>query len=148
LKLENVLVEYRGLEVVNKCLIADLGISCTIDTSAPATITREFAGTPGYLAPEAALGRYDPLKADVYALGVVALALICGCGPTFLPEATQPAAVPFSLSEKGSARIDEDEDLAWVEEQVYRKCSALKRELRPEAGELLALITDQLTTWE
>jgi serine/threonine-protein kinase len=86
LKPENVLLELRddGSELVK---VLDFGIARAPDhdrgkPDAPSmgALTRvgTIIGTPGYMAPEQALGEPVDARADLYALGVVLWEMICG----------------------------------------------------------------------
>jgi serine/threonine-protein kinase len=80
LKPDNVLLELRGEEPPLARLI-DFGVAKLLDPAQPegsdsplsAPLTKEgtMIGTPGYMAPEQALGRPATHAADLYALGVV-----------------------------------------------------------------------------
>ncbi len=61
--------------------VADFGISHAID-STPLTGTGIVIGSPGYVAPERALGERASQASDLYALGVVAYECLTG-GPPF-----------------------------------------------------------------
>jgi serine/threonine-protein kinase len=88
----NVLFDAYG-----KVLVADFGVS---------PVYLGFAvGTPGYMAPEQALGQKADRRADVYGLAVLAFEMLTGTplyGPASVPEllrATVGAAVP-SVSDR------------------------------------------------
>ncbi|MBE1455907.1 WD40 repeat protein [Nocardiopsis terrae] len=74
LKPGNVLVAATGPRVI------DLGISRAMDET-PASGSSEFAGTPGYTAPETARGKETGPAADVFALGAVLAFALTGRGP-------------------------------------------------------------------
>jgi serine/threonine-protein kinase len=63
-----------------RVVVADLGLAKKLALGEPHQ--RSFSGTPAYLAPEVAIGRYvDPAllpRADVYALGLIAYWLLVG----------------------------------------------------------------------
>ncbi|WP_026119856.1 WD40 repeat domain-containing serine/threonine protein kinase [Nocardiopsis ganjiahuensis] len=74
LKPGNVLVAAVGPKVI------DLGISRAMDES-PGSGAAEFAGTPGYMAPETTRDEASGLAADVFALGAVLVFALTGRGP-------------------------------------------------------------------
>ncbi|MBL7524603.1 protein kinase [Frankia sp. CNm7] len=122
LKPGNILLSASGARVI------DFGISRALD--ATVTLTRGSIGTPGFMAPEQALGRPVTAAADVYAWGAVVLFAASG-RPPFDGDST-----PVVLR-----RVVEDEpDLAAVHEAlrplVARVMSKVPEE-RPAADELL-----------
>jgi serine/threonine protein kinase len=60
--------------------ITDFGIAHTVD-SASVTASGELIGTPGYLAPERALGEGAGTASDLYSLGIVAYECLTGARP-------------------------------------------------------------------
>jgi eukaryotic-like serine/threonine-protein kinase len=60
--------------------ITDFGIAHTIG-SAPVTASGELVGTPGYLAPERAMGERATPASDLYSLGMVAYECLAGTPP-------------------------------------------------------------------
>jgi serine/threonine-protein kinase len=60
--------------------ITDFGIAHTID-SAPLTASGELIGTPGYLAPERAMGERATPASDLYSLGMLAYECLAGTPP-------------------------------------------------------------------
>ena len=60
--------------------ITDFGIAHTIG-SAPVTASGELVGTPGYLAPERAMGEQATPASDLYSLGMVAYECLAGAPP-------------------------------------------------------------------
>ena len=60
--------------------ITDFGIAHTIG-SAPLTATGELIGTPGYLAPERAMGEPATPASDLYSLGMLAYECLAGTPP-------------------------------------------------------------------
>ena len=60
--------------------ITDFGIAHTIG-SAPLTTTGELIGTPGYLAPERAMGERATPASDLYSLGMLAYECLAGAPP-------------------------------------------------------------------
>lgn len=74
LKLENVLLD-SNMNVK----LADFGFS---NTFTPGTPLKTWCGSPPYAAPELFLGvEYDGPRADIWSLGVVLYALVCGALP-------------------------------------------------------------------
>jgi eukaryotic-like serine/threonine-protein kinase len=79
LKPDNVIVEER--EGTLHARVLDFGIARLVDGSKGAsTLTRAgtIMGTPGYMAPEQAVGDVVDARADVYALGVILWELVSG----------------------------------------------------------------------
>mmetsp|Transcript_29805 Transcript_29805/g.54287 ORF Transcript_29805/g.54287 Transcript_29805/m.54287 type:complete len:1072 (+) Transcript_29805:86-3301(+) len=75
LKLENLLLDYAG------CLkVADFGVAAVIT---PGKKLTDHCGTPSYMAPEILIeaSAYDGPPVDVWSLGVVLYALLCGRVP-------------------------------------------------------------------
>jgi serine/threonine-protein kinase len=60
--------------------ITDFGIASAAD-SAPITRTGQLVGTPGYLAPERAMGAPATPASDLYSLGIVAYECLVGAPP-------------------------------------------------------------------
>src|SRR6516225_8436310 len=60
--------------------ITDFGIAHATD-SAPMTGTGQLIGTPGYLAPERAMGAQATAASDLYSLGIVAYECLAGTPP-------------------------------------------------------------------
>jgi serine/threonine protein kinase len=60
--------------------ITDFGIAHTVD-SASVTASGELIGTPGYLAPERAVGEGAGTASDLYSLGIVAYECLTGVRP-------------------------------------------------------------------
>jgi eukaryotic-like serine/threonine-protein kinase len=60
--------------------ITDFGIAHTVD-SASVTVSGELIGTPGYLAPERAVGEGAGTASDLYSLGIVAYECLTGARP-------------------------------------------------------------------
>jgi eukaryotic-like serine/threonine-protein kinase len=71
----NLLLAPRGI-----VKITDFGIAHAAD-SAPTTGTGQLIGTPGYLAPERAMGAQATAASDLYALGIVAYECLAGTPP-------------------------------------------------------------------
>jgi serine/threonine-protein kinase len=60
--------------------ITDFGIAHAVD-SAPVTVTGQLVGTPGFLAPERAMGAQATVASDLYSLGIVAYECLVGEPP-------------------------------------------------------------------
>ncbi|MBO0816850.1 MAG: serine/threonine protein kinase, partial [Actinobacteria bacterium] len=60
--------------------ITDFGIAHSAD-SAPVTAAGQLIGTPGYLAPERAMGARATVASDLYSLGIVAYECLAGAPP-------------------------------------------------------------------
>lgn len=77
IKPANMILSQRG-----QVKIADFGIAlANHDMHNKLTSQGEFVGTPGYLAPEALLGKQVDQRSDVYALGVVMFEMLTGRTP-------------------------------------------------------------------
>jgi serine/threonine-protein kinase len=87
LKPENIfLARISGTEDVRIKLL-DFGVVKVIDDGAQQHLTRTgtVVGTPEYMAPEQATGAKVDQRADLYAIGCVAYAMLCG-GPPFVDK--------------------------------------------------------------
>src|SRR6516165_6741247 len=60
--------------------ITDFGIAHATD-SAPMTVTGQLVGTPGFLAPERAMGAQATAASDLYSLGIVGYECLAGAPP-------------------------------------------------------------------
>src|SRR5215469_12753704 len=60
--------------------ITDFGIAHATD-SAPVTVTGQLVGTPGFLAPERAMGAKATAASDLYSLGIVGYECLVGAPP-------------------------------------------------------------------
>jgi serine/threonine-protein kinase len=88
LKPENVVLEPRG-DGTERVKVLDFGVARVVEETAAAPakqLTRvgTVIGTPGYMAPEQALGELVDGRADLYALGVILWELVTG--RTLFPE--------------------------------------------------------------
>ncbi len=81
LKPENVMVE--RVAAADRVSLLDFGIAHAAMETADSRLTREgqVVGTPGYMAPEQALGRPTDGRADQYSLAVIAYELLSGQSP-------------------------------------------------------------------
>lgn len=76
LKPSNVLIDKNG-----RALLADFGIARAAQAATRLTTTGSVVGTPGYMAPELAMGEEATPASDRYALAVVAFELLAGSPP-------------------------------------------------------------------
>ncbi|GAB3709887.1 WD40 repeat domain-containing serine/threonine protein kinase [Nocardiopsis oceani] len=123
LKPGNVLVSAPGPRVI------DLGISRAMD-EAPGGETPEFAGTPGYMAPETARGDESGPAADVFALGAVLVFALTGRSPF---GDGHPSAVLYRIG-------NQDPDLDGVPEPLVgllTACLDKDPARRPRADQVL-----------
>ncbi|MFE2325540.1 protein kinase [Streptomyces sp. NPDC059385] len=81
-------VVHRDLKPANLFLlpggrikVCDFGIAHSADATAGLTVTGRMFGTPSYMAPEQWLGERVDARCDLYALGCVLYALLCGQPP-------------------------------------------------------------------
>ena len=136
LKPGNILIDSQG-----KPHITDFGLAKRIDASDELTATGQVLGTPGFMAPEQALGKVaevGPLS-DVYSLGAVLYTCLTGRPPfqcqtpveTMLQVIEQPPVPPRMLN--ASADVDlETICLKCLEkspQQRYQSADDLRREL-------------------
>jgi serine/threonine-protein kinase len=107
LKPGNILLDRAG-----KPCVTDFGLAMRLDGKDPRTLSGTVLGTPGYMAPEQALGKPATAATDVYGLGAVIYAVLTGRPPfqAETPFATleqvvdRPPAPPRLLN----PNIDED----------------------------------------
>jgi serine/threonine protein kinase len=95
-------VVHRDIKPANIMLVAgdapravllDFGIARSLDPSATLTSTGVVVGTPGYIAPEVAMGgREFDVRADLYSLGVVLYEMLVGAPPFVAANALALAA--------------------------------------------------------
>ncbi|KAJ1728465.1 hypothetical protein LPJ61_004019, partial [Coemansia biformis] len=92
-------VAHRDLKLDNLCVdeegnlkIIDFGCSSTFDPLAPVQ-TRGVCGSDPYIAPEVFVPQqsYDPRKVDVWALGIIYLAMISGHFPWEVAKESDPS---------------------------------------------------------
>ncbi|HVJ82300.1 MAG TPA: serine/threonine-protein kinase, partial [Planctomycetia bacterium] len=78
LKPANILLDANGA-----ARVTDFGLAKLLDQAAGLTVAGQIMGTPGYMAPEQALGELDRIgpATDVYALGALLYALLVGRPP-------------------------------------------------------------------
>ncbi|KAJ2723612.1 serine/threonine protein kinase [Coemansia sp. Benny D115] len=103
-------VAHRDMKLDNLCVdeegnlkIIDFGCSSTFDPLAP-TQTRGICGSDPYIAPEVFVPRalYDPRKVDVWAVGIIYLAMISGHFPW---EVAKPEDPNYTLYLKYHGRV-------------------------------------------
>ena len=77
LKLENLVLDANlNLKII------DFGLACPIQGEDGSGFSQNIVGSPGYMAPEIALGmRYQPVSADLFSLGVIIFAMSTGLMP-------------------------------------------------------------------
>ena len=96
IKPTNVLIDRYG-----RAKLADFGISRFLERG---ETSNQHAGTTAFMAPELFVpGRFDPFKADIWALGITFFFMITGCAPwsahtkeelrDVIPQGLGPAAV-------------------------------------------------------
>jgi len=83
IKLENVMLCAEDPHAIK---LIDFGLACTVRRSKDGKVIRadlrhDIAGTQAYRAPEVVLGEYDPLAVDVWACGIMLIALCAGFFP-------------------------------------------------------------------
>lgn len=94
IKMENLLLEKNG-----DVKLADFGMACNIPKSG---ILDESVGSPHYACPEIIKGtKYSGTQADVWSLGVVLYALLCGC----LPFSAENKGLMFAKIKAGDYKI-------------------------------------------
>jgi serine/threonine protein kinase len=136
-----VLVRLCGLGDVDKVVLTDLGISKAVEDTGNVSNTKS-AGTAGYIAPEVIRGEYDPLRADMYSFGVLALVILAGVEPLKLPKLKHSAELPFSLPESASERSKADDLWKFVAETVYAKCAQNDEDDRKSAEDIHTLLAE------
>jgi len=96
LKPENVVLSQRG-EMDDYVKVLDFGLAKLMarDGEDLRTLTAEgiVCGTPEYMAPETVMGHPVDGRTDIYSLGVMLYALVCGCLPFYATNAAQIAAM-------------------------------------------------------
>jgi len=105
LKLSNILLSN---DMVIK--IGDFGLVCKIEESQPG----QMKGTPNYIAPEVLAEQGHGVKSDIWSIGCMFFALLCGRPPfqtstlvaTYNKIRTGDYLVPYSVSEDAKSLID------------------------------------------
>jgi serine/threonine protein kinase len=138
LKPSNILIHPDG-----RAILADFGLSRTSE-GISLTLHGIALGTPGYMAPEQALGDIADARADIYALGVIAFELLAGSRPytggaRTLVMNTMQTAVPSVHERNSTIPIEVDaviasamaKDPAQRQETVKEFIAELTRALAP-----------------
>lgn len=129
LKPSNLLVE-EGPQGEARLSVLDFGIALVEDAELAFTATGQVFGTPGYMAPEQALGRRSDVdrRSDVYALGVVLYELLSGERPfdgddvpSILHKVLEGEATPLARHLPEVSR-----DLATITETCLRREPGLR----------------------
>lgn len=136
LKPSNILIHPDG-----RAILADFGLSRTAE-GVSLTLHGLALGTPGYMAPEQALGDQADARADIYALGVIAFELLAGSRPytggaRTLVMNTVQGAVP-SVHERNPAVPIE------VDAVIARAMAKKPDERQPNVKEFIAELTRAL----
>jgi len=126
LKPSNVLLHPDG-----RLLLADFGLARG-SGNASVTLTGSALGTPGYMAPEQALGTSIDHRADIYALGVLAFEMFTGSRPYSGDAreqvmATLHAPIPSAAARHPELPMELDSVLskALAKDRAHRQASAL-----------------------
>ncbi|HET7545400.1 MAG TPA: serine/threonine-protein kinase [Polyangiaceae bacterium] len=141
-KPENVFLVGRG-EGKGRVKLLDFGVAKTINQSALEQLTRSgvVLGTPEYMAPEQAVGTGVDHRSDLYSVGCVAYALICGRPPfidnwplrVIMKQAFEPHVPPSRLHPDAAFAADIDQfiarALAKKPPDRYQSASAMRRDL-------------------
>jgi serine/threonine-protein kinase len=140
-KPENVfLVSGVGVERVK---LLDFGVAKFVDQSAQEQLTRSgvVLGTPEYMAPEQAVGTSVDHRSDLYSVGCIAYAMICGRPPfvdnwplrVIMKQAFEPHVPPSRLRPDvpGAEAIDRfiARALQKKPEERYQSASAMRADL-------------------
>ena len=138
LKPGNILLDGRG-----EPLVSDFGLAKWLDTTSDLTRTLTIFGTPGYIAPEQAMGHKQNLNptADVYSLGAVLFDLLAG-RPPFLGE--HALAVIKQAEEQSAPKLRSivpglDRDL----ETICARCLERESKARYQSAQELAVDLDR-----
>jgi serine/threonine-protein kinase len=122
--------------------ILDFGIARAVDATSRLTLTGYAMGTPSYMSPEQLRGEDLDGRSDLWALGVLAYALICGREPFAggHPAAIAAAALHESPPDLGVLRPETP--AAWRE--VVARLLAKRREDRPASADQTVAALERL----
>ncbi|MER6525461.1 protein kinase [Streptomyces sp. NPDC001508] len=141
IKPANILLEATGTGRP-RLRLSDFGIAMRLGEPR-LTETNLVVGTPGYLAPEQMLGAEPDFRADLFAVGLVALYLLEGAKPDakalvqhFAEHGTPgaPKGVPEPLWQVVSTLLQPDPEARFRTATGARKALASATELLPEPG--------------
>lgn len=127
LKPANVMVDGHG-----RIRITDFGLAV-----ADASVTRAFAGTPAYMAPEQLRGEPATTRSDIYALGLVLYEVFTGA-PTFVANTLEGWRRTHAESQPESLRTHVG-DIDPAVERVILSCLAKDPTSRPSSVSQIAL---------
>jgi tRNA A-37 threonylcarbamoyl transferase component Bud32/TolB-like protein/tetratricopeptide (TPR) repeat protein len=142
LKPENIMLSGRH------ALVADFGVAKAVSeaTGRHAQTSAGIAlGTPGYMAPEQAVG--DPLvdhRADIYALGVLAYEMLAG-EPPFV-RSTPQAVLAAQVTETPVPLAERRPTVPWALASLVMRCLAKKPADRPQRAEEVLTVLESLAT--
>ncbi|MDB5335133.1 MAG: repeat-containing protein [Planctomycetaceae bacterium] len=134
LKPSNILIDCQGVAVVT-----DFGLAKQIDSTLDLTASGAIVGTPAYMAPEQAMGKYGDVttRTDVYGLGALLYAMLMR-RPPFQGATDQETifmvASPEELRSPSVKRRTVLHDL-WT---ICLKCLQKKSEERYESAQMIA----------
>jgi serine/threonine-protein kinase len=136
----NILVCRLGQDV-DFVKVLDFGlVKHSAGSSAPTMLTRPgmVAGTPGYLAPEIALGRRDvDGRADLYSLGCVAYYLLTG-QPVFSADTAVAQALAHVQNQPVPPSARSEFEIPEALEALIMECLAKDPAARPPSAEVLS----------
>src|SRR5687767_12119036 len=146
IKPENVLLSHGTAMVTDFGIAKAISTSRTQDGGSHATLTQAGGtiGTPGYMAPEQAVGDVVDHRTDLYAWGVMAYELLSGAHP-FVRHTTPQAIITAHLTEP-PAGFNSSAGISPGLAALVLRCLEKDPERRPGfAAELLAAL-DQVAT--